>query len=147
MKISQILIGTLLLTNTIAVGMWWRSQQQMQYWQAEARDLMHEKNTAAKEVNSLQEAIARERGSSVNRLKLHVLTETALGKCIVDHPKKTTEICGTPEWLNKSYQKVSHTDSNTFLESLPLLIATNEFNMVSNIKISPETLKRAIANP
>jgi hypothetical protein len=147
MQKSTVLIGTLLLTNAIAVAMWWRSHSQAQHWQAEARDLMYEKNTAAKEVNSLQEAIARERGSSVNHLKLHVLTETALGKCIVDHPKKTTEICGTPEWLNKSYKKVSHTDSNTFLESLPLLIATNEFNMVSNIKISPEKLKRAIANP
>jgi hypothetical protein len=147
MKFKSLAIATLLLTNALTGALLWKVYSQAQHWQAEARDLMYEKNTAAKEVNSLQEAIARERGSSVNHLKLHVLTETALGKCIVDHPKKTTEICGTPEWLNKSYKKVSHTDSNTFLESLPLLIATNEFNMVSNIKISPEKLKRAIANP
>jgi hypothetical protein len=147
MKFKSIAIGILLLGNIGMGVMLWQTHSQAKYWQKEATDLIGEKNAAADQLEGLQEAIAKERVGSVNRLKWYVRRETALGKCIVDHPKKTTEICGTPEWLNKSYQKVSHTDSNTFLESLPLLTATNEFNMVSNIKISPEKLKRAIANP
>jgi hypothetical protein len=102
MKISQILIGTLLLTNAITVGMWWRSQQQVQRMSNEVRNFSKQHEIALKENHLLQEAIVSER---VPSLKLSALRNTSLGKCVSEHPKNAQNYCVGPERVIKGYQK------------------------------------------
>jgi hypothetical protein len=99
---SKILIGALLLTNAIAVGMWWRSHSQAQYWQAEARASSKQYDIASKENNLLQEAIVSER---VPSLKFFALNNTSLGKCISEHLENAQNYCVGPERVIKGYQK------------------------------------------
>jgi hypothetical protein len=98
-----ILISMLLLTNAVAVGMWWRSQQQMQYWQTEAKALSKQHDISSKENHFLQEAIISEK---VPSLKFSALNNTLLGKCVVEHPKNAQNNCVGPETVINGYQKI-----------------------------------------
>jgi hypothetical protein len=103
MRISKILIGALLLINAFAGVMWWRSQQQIQYWQAEAKALSNKHDISSKENNFLQEAIISEK---VPSLKFSALNNTMLGKCVVEHPKNAQNNCVGPETVINGYQKI-----------------------------------------
>jgi hypothetical protein len=131
MKISQILIGALLLTNAIAVGMWWRSHSQAQYWQAEERASSKQYDIVAKENELLQEAIVSDKGSS---LKLFALNNTTLGKCISEHLNKAQEYCAGPESAISGYQKIlNRSGSNYKVGSL--------LRQISDTKSSSKTLQ------
>jgi hypothetical protein len=111
MQKSTILIGVLLLTNAFAGVMWWRSQQQSQYWMNESRTLSKQHEIASRENGSLQEAMII--GDRVSSLKLYALNNTELGKCVSEHLNNAQDYCGGPERVIKGYQKIlnSPTDS------------------------------------
>ncbi|NJM74681.1 MAG: hypothetical protein HC852_01640 [Acaryochloridaceae cyanobacterium RU_4_10] len=58
-----ILIVALLLSNVLTGAWLWKTHSQAKYWQAEAKDLIKEKNTTADELEGLQEAIGKKRGN------------------------------------------------------------------------------------
>jgi hypothetical protein len=64
--------------NVFAGAIWWRSQQEIQYWMNESRKYYKQHDTASSENESLQEAIISEK---VPSLKLSALsTHAALAK-------------------------------------------------------------------
>jgi hypothetical protein len=121
---SKILIGALLITNAVAVGMWWRSHSQAQNWQAEERALSKQHEIALKENHYLQEAIVSER---VPRLKLSALNNTSLGKCVVEHPKNAQNNCVGPEMVIDGYQKILNRSGISYKFG-DLLRQTNDTN-------------------
>jgi hypothetical protein len=106
-----ILISMLLLTNAVAVGMWWRSHSQAQHWQAEAKALSKRYDVASKENNSLQETIVRQKEPS---LKLSALSNTVIGKCVSEHPKTAQDDCVGPERVIKGYQKILNRSERSY---------------------------------